>query len=140
MALGNGTNVKVDYIGSLEDGTIFDSSVARGEPLEFAIGAGQVIPGFEDAIVDMEKGQTKKMKISAEKAYGIHNQELIQNYKKADIPENAKEGMVMIAELDGQVQIPVTIVTVGEDNVIVDLNHPLAGKDLRFEITLIEVG
>jgi len=143
MAIKKGDKVTVDYEGKLEDGTVFDSSKHgdHSHPLEFEVGAGQVIPGFEKEVIGMKKGEKKEFSIKPEDAYGQPNPEL-----KKEIPRNAlpqdqepKVGMgLMMAAPTGQ-QIPAQIVAVDKDKVTVDLNHPLAGKKLTFNIKVTKV-
>jgi FKBP-type peptidyl-prolyl cis-trans isomerase 2 len=136
-----GSTVKVHYEGKLEDGTLFDSSRKRGEPIEFEIGSGQLIPGFENAVDGMESGEKKTVNIPCDEAYGKRREELVQQIPISDFPENItpKEGQrLKIGEKDKQ-QLIVEITDVSDDNVTVDGNHPLAEKDLTFELELVEV-
>ena len=139
MAIKNGDKVKVEYEGSFDDGTVFDSSEKCGEPLEFEVGAGQIIPGFEDAVVGMEKGDEKEIKLPPEDAYGDPNPQLIQKIPKEQLPDQVMEGMVWVMGLPNGVQIPVKVVEVTESEVTIDLNHPLAGKTLNFKIKIVDV-
>lgn len=136
----DGDTVKVHYTGKLDDGTVFDSSANR-EPLEFKIGASQVIPGFEKGIIGMETGQTKSVTIPAEEAYGPIRDELIADVKKTDIPENIKPEVglqLSLRQPDGNT-VNVIISDVGEDTITLDANHALAGETLIFEIELVEI-
>lgn len=135
-----GDTVMVHYTGTLEDGTVFDSSRSR-EPLQFTIGKGQLIKGFEDAVMGMSIGDTKTIKIPSDEAYGPHRNELILKFNKAEIPPSieAKQGLVLqLKSPDGRV-IAATITEISRDSVTLDANHPLAGKDLTFEIDLVEI-
>lgn len=136
-----GDTVKVHYHGRLTDGTTFDSSEGR-DPLEFQVGSGQVIKGFDEGVTGMEVGQKKTIQIPVEEAYGPKNEEMVVNFPKANFPEdlNPEVGMQLnMTNGSGQV-IPVVIVEVGEEEVILDANHPLAGQDLIFDIELVSIG
>jgi len=135
-----GDTVKVHYTGKLDDGTVFDSSNGR-EPLQFTIGEGQVIPGFEQAVTGMKPGESQTVKIPVEEAYGPYQQELVlvvgQDQFPADLePEVGQQ--LQITQADGKVTV-VTVTGISESGVILDANHPLAGKDLTFEIELMEI-
>lgn len=136
----HGDTVRVHYTGKLADGTIFDSSLNE-EPLEFRIGEGQVIPGFEEAVIGMNPGQSKITKVRADKAYGSYREDMVlvmdRNQLPAHIQPEVGQQMEMRHE-DGQVFV-VTVTDVSESSVTLDANHPLAGKDLRFDINLIEI-
>ena len=137
----NGKNVKVHYTGSLSDGTVFDSSRER-EPLEFTVGAGQVIKGFDDAVTDMAIGDTKTVTISAEEAYGPRQEEMVFEVDSTQFAEGVKPevGMQLQSQNpDGGPPTIVVVTEVGEEKVTLDANHPLAGQDLTFEIELVEV-
>ncbi len=135
----DGTQIKVHYTGTLEDGTEFDSSKDR-DPLEFTLGEGEVITGFENTVRDMEVGEKRQVTISKDDAYGEHNKELVfdvptENFP-ADIPK--EEGQqILLRSPEGQ-EAPAFIVSVGEENITVDANHPLAGFDLNFEVELVQ--
>ena len=132
--------VKVHYTGSLEDGTVFDTSLER-EPLESTLGQGQLIPGFEQAVIGMKVGESKTVTIPAEQAYGQYNNELISIMDRDNLFEglDPEVGQQLQAQQpDGQTII-VTVTEVSETSITVDANHPLAGKDLTFEIELIEI-
>jgi peptidylprolyl isomerase len=136
----NGDNVKVHYTGTLEDGTVFDSSVDR-EPIQFTLGNGQLIKGFEDAVTGMSVGETKTVRISSNEAYGPHRDELILKFNKSDFPPSIepKEGLVLnLRSQDGK-SLMAEIKGISGDTVTLDGNHPLAGKDLTFKIELVEI-
>ena len=136
----NGDTVKVHYTGKLGNGKIFDSSAKR-DPLQFKVGDGQIIPGFEQAVVGMNPGESKTIKLPADKAYGPYREEMILVVDQNQFPKNLK------LEVGQQLQIPqkdgrktlVTVTNISESSVTLDANHPLAGKDLSFDIQLIEI-
>ena len=136
----DGDTVKVHYTGTLEDGSTFDSSVG-GEPLEFTLGEGKLIPGFEDAVRDMQIGQTKTVTISAEDAYGPHRDDLLLVIERSQLPEglNPDIGQKLQMQQSSDMTMIVTITDVSETTITIDANHPLAGKDLTFEIELIAI-
>jgi len=136
----DGDTVKVHYTGTLEDGTVFDSSRER-EPLEFTIGAGKVIKGFDDAAKGMQVGETKTVNIAAEDAYGQHRQDLVFTVPIAQIATGVVPEVGQTLELhdtNGK-SIPVVVIEVNETEIKVDANFKLAGKDLIFEIELVEI-
>jgi peptidylprolyl isomerase len=136
----NGDTVKVHYTGTLDDGTIFDTSVGR-DPLEFTLGERQVIPGFEQAVVGMSPGESKTAEISADEAYGPHNEEMVVSVDRSDFPNSIEPRvgqMLQLHQPSGQ-RIAVTVTEVSEASVTLDANHPLAGKDLTFDIQLVEI-
>ncbi len=136
----SGDNVKVHYTGKLDDGTVFDSSAER-EPLEFSLGSGNVIPGFEEAIVGMAPGESKTTKIPPEQAYGPQREELVITVEKEQIPTDLSVEVgqqLQISQNNGQV-IPVIVTDVSDSKVTLDANHPLAGEQLTFDIELVEV-
>lgn len=135
-----GDTVKVHYTGKLEDGTIFDTSSNR-DPLEFTIGNGEIIPGFEEAVIGMSPGETKTVKVPANKAYGPHHKEMVVTVSRAQFPENLSPQvgqMLEVRQSDGAV-IVVTVADVTDESVTLDANHPLAGKELIFDIELVEI-
>lgn len=132
--------VKVHYTGKLKDGQVFDSSLER-EPLEFTMGKGQLIPGFEKGILNMEVNEKKTVTIPAEEAYGAPREELIQEVKKDQLPEDIKPevGMGLVSKNpDGQ-EMNLVVAEVKDDTIVVDGNHPLAGKDLVFDLEVVEI-
>jgi FKBP-type peptidyl-prolyl cis-trans isomerase 2 len=141
MAIEDGNKVKIEYKGTLDDGTVFDSSEAHGEPLEFEMGAGQVIPGFEEAVKGMDKGDEKTFKLQPEEAYGNHNPELIKDVPRDQMPtdQEPEAGMMLLTELPNGAKLPAVITEVTDDIVTIDLNHPLAGEVLTFEIKVVDV-
>jgi peptidylprolyl isomerase len=136
----NGDTVKVHYSGKLDDGTLFDTSAER-EPLEFTIGEGKLIPDFEQAVVGMEPGESKSIQITSDNAYGPHHEEMVMVVDRKDIPEGLDPQVnqkLQVQQQNGQPFV-VTVTEVSEANVTLDGNHPLAGKDLFFDIQLMEV-
>jgi peptidylprolyl isomerase len=135
-----GDKVKVHYTGKLLDGEQFDSSKGR-EPLEFTVGAGQMIKGFDDAIPGMIVGDKKTINIAPENAYGEKNKDAIIEFPKENIPADMKlePGMqLQLRDQDGR-PIPVTVVEIKDDIIVLDANHMLAGKELIFDIELVEI-
>ena len=135
-----GNTVKVNYTGKLDNGMVFDSSRER-DSLEFTIGNGQLIRGFEEAVVGMTVGDMKTIKILAAEAYGVHRSELVFNIDKSQFPNHIdpKEGLQLNLNNPDDKESIAMITSVGEDSVTLDANHPLAGKDLTFDIELIEI-
>lgn len=135
-----GDTVSVHYTGKLADGTIFDSSVDR-EPLEFELGQGRVIPGFENSIIGLNKGDTTKVSIPPDEAYGAYNTNLVVEVDRAKMPGDIelKIGVMLESVQNDGRRIPMTIIKLTDDMVTLDANHPLAGKELHFEIELVEI-
>ena len=133
-----GDKIKVHYSGTLNDGSVFDSSDGRA-PLEFTIGENQVIKGFEDGVKDMKLNQEKTIKIKPEDAYGESNKQLIISVPKDRFPQNIEVGGRLVLKGPEGQHIPAFVSEVKEDKVIIDLNHPLAGKELTFKIKVVEI-
>lgn len=133
MAAENGNHVFVHYTGTLDNGTVFDSSEGR-EPLEFDVGSGQLIRGFDAAVLGMKESEEKTVTIKPEDAYGYPDPGNIVEIPRENIPEGTKTGDTLYAE--GR---PVTVVEVRNDTVVIDANHPLAGKNLTFRIKLVKI-
>ncbi|NBB77357.1 MAG: peptidylprolyl isomerase [Bacteroidetes bacterium] len=136
----DGDTVKVHYTGTLEDGEVFDTSKDK-EPLEFQLGQGQLIPGFEKAVEGMEVGESTTVEIPSNEAYGEVRDDLVINVPKDQLPEDISPQIGMqlqVNQQDGQ-PIPVRITEIGDEDLTLDANHPLAGKDLKFEIELVNV-
>ncbi|MDZ7761839.1 MAG: peptidylprolyl isomerase [Desulfovermiculus sp.] len=136
----SGDLVKVHYRGILQDGTEFDSSY-EGEPLEFTLGQGQIIPGFEQAVQGMTPGDSKTVQVSQDQAYGGYDESKLINVERSNLPENIQpeEGMVLQVNSQDNDVFYVTVSEVKDEEVVLDGNHPLAGKDLTFEIELVDV-
>ena len=136
----SGDTVKIHYTGTLDDGTQFDSSSGR-DPLQFTLGSGQVIPGFEKAVEGMTVGDSKTVNIPPEQAYGPRHDQMIQEVPKTALPDDLEpvEGMALQAQgQDGKV-VNLTVTAVQDDSITVDGNHPLAGKALNFDIELVDI-
>ncbi|HEY4209527.1 MAG TPA: peptidylprolyl isomerase [Puia sp.] len=135
-----GDTVRVHYHGRLTDGTTFDSSEGR-EPLEFQVGGGMVIKGFDDGVMGMTVGQKKTIEIPVEEAYGPKDPQAIIEFPAANFPPNMNPEVGMQLAMTNQHghQIPVTIVEVRPDVVVLDANHQLAGEDLVFDLELVEI-
>jgi len=132
-----GNTVKVHYTGTLNDGSIFDSSEGR-EPLEFVMGEGQVIAGFETAVGAMQIGETRTVTIACADAYGEVNPEQIVTIDKEHFPPEIKPEVGMMLQMQTpQGPMPVRVDAIDDDGVRLDANHPLAGEDLTFELTLV---
>ena len=133
----SGDTVKVHYTGKLSDGTVFDSSGER-EPLQITLGEARVIPAFEESIVGMGVGESKTITIEAENAYGPHRDELVLDVERNNFPEDLElvPGQFLQIRQEGTAPAVVTILEVGEEKVKLDANHPLAGVDLFYEISL----
>ena len=135
-----GDTVKVHYQGTLEDGTVFDSSKDR-EPLEFTLGGGNIIAGFEEIVTGMETGETKLERIPADKAYGQRRDDMVMEVDREQVPNEIELELgqqLQVRQESGQA-VPVTVTDLSDDTVTLDANHPLAGKDLMFEIELVEI-
>lgn len=137
----NGKNVKVHYRGTLDDGTQFDSSYDRGEPIAFTCGAHQMIAGFDAAVEDMQVGEKKTVHIPAKDAYGEHREDLMLRFPAQQVPnfDEIKLGDQLYLSGPGGQPIPVRVATIEADALVLDANHELAGKDLNFDIELVEV-
>jgi peptidylprolyl isomerase len=135
----SGDLVRVHYTGQLADGEVFDSSHGN-EPLEFQVGAGQVIKGFDDAVTGMTPGDSRRVTIPADEAYGQRREELVVTVPRGRFPPDfePEQGMNLALEQDGQ-QVMLTIMSVTEAEVVLDGNHPLAGQDLTFDVELVEI-
>ncbi|MFH5831892.1 peptidylprolyl isomerase [Halalkalibaculum sp. DA3122] len=136
-----GDKVKVHYTGTLEDGTVFDSSRER-EPLEFTLGEGQLIPGFEKAVIGMAEGDSTSVDIPSDEAYGERRDDLEIEVTKEELPDEVDPEVgiqLQVKQNENGRSIPVTITKVEENQVTLDANHPLAGKDLKFDIELVEI-
>lgn len=140
MVVKEGDKVQVAYTGTLNDGTVFDRS-NPGEPLEFTVGSGQIIPGFDEAVRGMKLDEEKRVTIKPEDAYGNRDESLVRTFPKSSLPENflPEKGMVIGLQDQTGKSIPGTIVDIGNEELTIDLNHPLAGEDLTFDITIVSI-
>jgi peptidylprolyl isomerase len=137
-----GDTVLVLYVGTLDDGKVFDSSEMHGNnPLQITLGSGKVLPGFEQAIIGMKVKQTKIIHIPAEQAYGLYRDELVDTIKSHEYPKGYKPDVsdTFNVPLKNGGTTRATVVEVYKDGLKIDANHPLAGKDLNFEIKLMEI-
>ncbi len=138
-SVATGDQIRVNYVGRFENGSMFDSSEGR-EPLEFTVGTEQVIPGFDQAVVGMKAGESCKIVVAPEDGYGAHVPEMIAEVERHLIPDSEKlvlGSMLEVSVEDGQT-LEVQVVELSDTSVILDGNHPLAGKELHFEIELLE--
>ncbi len=135
----NGSSVSVNYTGRLEDGTIFDTSLHEGRtPLTATLGQGQLIPGFENGLMGMAVGEKKTIEINPSDAYGEVNEGMIQEVPLTQVPEGAKVGDMLQGQNErGQFQVSVK--EVKENSVVLDMNHPLAGKKLIFDLEVVSI-
>lgn len=138
-----GSKIKLDYEGKFETGEIFDTSKHKdhSHPLEFTIGSKQVIPGFEKAVMGMKKGEKKEFRIKPEEAYGNHNPEMIREVPKSALPKGPEPtaGMTLVMNTPDGHQFPVKISKTTKESIFLDMNHPLAGKTLIFNIEVLDV-
>ena len=137
-----GDTVRVHYEGQLSDGTIFDSSLER-EPIEFILGQDTVIPGFEQAVIGMEVGESKDVSIPPEEGFGEYSEDLVVNIEKTILPPdiNPELGMQLEVSSEEEEETPrvFTIADIAEDSITLDGNHPLAGAEIAFKIELLEI-
>lgn len=135
-----GKTVKMHYVGTFDDGEIFDTSRPVGDPIEFVVGSGTVIKGFDDAARDMEVGEKRHIHLEPEEAYGEVNEELIQTVPVDRVPNAQDLPVGESVYMQGPAgPFPVKVVSVDEENVVFDMNHPMAGKPLNFDLELVEV-
>ncbi len=134
-----GDKVRAHYRGTLDDGTEFDNS-AGGDPIEFEVGSGALIPGFELAVVGMEAGEKKTLTLSVDEAYGPRREELLLTVPRDEVPADldAAVGESLVLERNGQ-EIQVIVKSISDTGLTLDANHPLAGRDLVFEIEMIDI-
>jgi len=139
VKITSNSTVTVNYTGKLEDGSIFDSSLNEGrDPLTATLGQGQLIKGFEDGLIDMEVGDKKTVEIESDMAYGQHNEAMIQEVPKEQVPEGVMVGNMLQANTQ-MGPINFRVMEVNEESVKLDGNHPLAGKKLIFDLEVLEV-
>ncbi len=135
-----GDTVRLNYTGTLEDGTTFDSSEGR-DPLQFTVGGGQIIPGLDNAIPGMEPGESKRVTIPSEEAYGPHDPERVQRVPREQIPGDipTEPGTQLEVQTPGGDRMPVMVTDRTDTEVTIDANHPLAGKDLTFDVEVVDI-
>lgn len=143
MAVKKGDQVTVNYEGRFKDGEVFDSS-SHGDhdhPLVFIVGSGMVIAGFDNAVIGMEEGEEKEIDIPKEEGYGEYKEDLKKSFPKSQFPQEKeiKEGVVIVLGSDDGRQFPAKIHKVNKEDIVIDLNHPLAGKDLIFKIKIVKI-
>ena len=139
MQVQNGSRVKVHYTGKLDDGSVFDTSLQEGrEPLEFTIGEGKMIPGFENGLLGMEIGEKKTIAMSPGDAYGETRDDLLFEVPISNVPPNVEVGATLQAEFEPGVTVIFTVTDIKNDTVVLDGNHHLAGKNLTFEVEVVE--
>lgn len=139
-AVQNGQTVSVHYVGTLNDGTEFDSSKTRGEPISFQTGQGGVIPGFNNAVIGMQVGESKSVSLEPSEAYGDVNPEAVQLVPKDAFPSEMDLQVGMQVQGSGpQGDFPAVIDSITEEGVTVNMNHPLAGQTLNFAIELVDI-
>ncbi|MFO7678217.1 MAG: peptidylprolyl isomerase [Thermoplasmatota archaeon] len=136
-----GDKVKVEYVGKLEDGTVFDSSDKHGSLLEFRVGEGQLIKGLDDALLGMQPGETKNIKLDPKNAYGEYNPDFVKELPREYFPQDQEiePGMVFTIRLQDGHRVAMRIINVSDNTVTIDLNPPLTGKTLIFKIKLVEI-
>jgi FKBP-type peptidyl-prolyl cis-trans isomerase SlpA len=132
--------VKVHYTVKLKDGQVFDTSEGK-EPIEFTLGEGQLIPGFEKGLIDMKLNEKKTITIAKEEAYGEPRPELVQEVEKSQLPEEIKPevGMGLVSKTPDGKEMNLMVAEVKDKTIVVDGNHPLAGKDLVFDLEVVEI-
>ena len=140
MEVKNGSKVKVHYTGSFEDGNVFDTSEGK-DPLEFEVGSGKLIKGFDTALIGMKEGEEKEVTLKPEEAYGEKHDNLVQEVPKDALKGqfDPKEGMQLMLKAPDGHQMVATIVKVGDEKLTIDMNHPLAGKTLKFKLKVVNV-
>lgn len=136
----SGDTVRIHYTGRLPDGTVFDSSQGR-DPLQFTLGAGEIIPGLEKGIVGMAVGDNSTVTVAAPEAYGMHDPNQIQKVPREMIPDDIElqPGLQVGARTPTGENLTLTVIEVEDEHVTMDANHPLAGKDLIFDVELVEI-
>lgn len=135
-----GDTVRIHYTGTLSDGSVFDSSQGR-EPLEFTVGSGEIIPGLDNALPGMSEGEEKTVAVAADDAYGEHDPNGRQEVPRDQIPDEIPldPGTALQMQMPDGRAVPVTVAEVTDDVVVLDANHPLAGKDLTFQVEMVEI-
>jgi FKBP-type peptidyl-prolyl cis-trans isomerase 2 len=139
--VANGSKVKIHYTGTFENGEVFDSS-RDAEPLEFEVGTGQVIPGFDNAVVGMKVGETKKVRLPESEAYGPYNEEMVFDADPAQFEDGLfpEVGQQFQTQLEDGTPLLLTVKSVEDGKVVLDANHPMAGKTLNFDLEVVSIG
>lgn len=137
----NGDRVAVHYTGRFLDGQVFDTSLARNEPLEFVVGAGQMIKGFDEAVLGMTLNEQKTVTLAPQDAYGIRNEQYVISIPVSQLPEdlNPQIGDELVLHLQDGSNFPVIVADLSSETITLDGNHPMAGKTLVFDIQLLEI-
>jgi len=140
-AVATGSKIKVHYTGTFDDGEVFDSSRQAEQPFEFEVGAGQVIPGFDNAVVGIKAGDTKQVRLSEEEAYGPYNQEMIFDADPNQFEDglSPEVGQQFQTQMQDGTPLLLTVKAVSNDKITLDANHPMAGKALNFDLEVVEV-
>ena len=141
MSIKKGDTIKIEYVGTLDDGIVFDSTEKTGEPLEFEVGTQKVLESFENEIIGMELGEEKEFKLSAEDAYGDYNKELTKDLPRDELPEDLEidVDMILVMTMPNGMQMAAKILELTDDTVTIDMNHPLAGQALNFKVKIVEI-
>ena len=140
MAIKDADTIQIEYVGLLDDGSVFDTSEIHGKPLEFTVGSGKVIKGFDKAVIGLEVGDEKEFRLEPSDAYGEHNEALVDTVSR-DLVRSDMEieiGKTFWVQAPNGQTMPAKIVGLTEEEVTFDLNHPLAGKSLTFKIIIVE--
>lgn len=137
-----GSKIKVHYTGTFDDGEVFDSSRQAEQPFEFEVGAGQVIPGFDSAVVGMKAGETKQVRLTEDEAYGPYNQEMVFDADPNQFEDGLSPeiGQQFQTQMQDGTPLLLTVKAVSGDKITLDANHPMAGKALNFDLEVVEVG
>jgi len=135
-----GNKVKIHYTGTFDDGEVFDTS-REAEPLEFEVGSGQVIPGFDNAVIGMKIGEKKQVRVPEEEAYGPYNQEMVFDADPNQFEEglNPEVGQQFQTEMEDGTPLLLTVKSVDDGKILLDANHPMAGKTLNFDLEVVEI-
>lgn len=135
-----GSKIKLHYTGTFDDGEVFDSS-REAEPFEFEVGAGQVIPGFDNAVIGMKVGESKQIRLEEEDAYGPYNQEMVFDAEPDQFEAglNPEVGQQFQTQLEDGTPLVLTVKSVSEGKITLDANHPMAGKTLNFDLELVDI-
>jgi FKBP-type peptidyl-prolyl cis-trans isomerase 2 len=139
MAVQKGNTLQVEYEGRFLNGEVFDASSRHGQPLEFVAGEGMVVPGFDNAVLGMNIGEEKEIKLAPQEGYGLVNPQAIQKVPKANFPPQIQVGMQIGIPLPNGGAYPAMISAIDEQEVTLDMNHPLAGKTLVFKVKVLGI-